>query len=69
MAKINENSSAAARRRAAAAAAAAGGGKDFGSAAARKKKNRDFSENLENEKITKNIEKINKNVNFGGATN
>ena len=33
------------------------------------KKNQDFYENLENEKIAKNIEKINKNVDFGGATN
>ena len=37
------------------------GGKDFGSAAAREKKNREFYENLENETIAKNIEKINKN--------
>ena len=39
----------------------------LGSVAARKKK-QDFYENLENEKIAKNIEKIDKNVDFGGAT-
>ena len=44
-------------------------GKDFGSAAARKKKIKIFMKNLENEKIAKNIEKIDKNVDFGGATN
>ena len=46
-----------------------GGGKDFGSAAARKKKINIFTKNLENEKIAKNIKKINKNVDLGGATN
>ena len=63
VAKINENSSAAA------AAAAVGGGKDFGSAAARKKKIKIFTKNWEKQKIAKNIEKIDKNVDFGGATN
>ena len=46
-----------------------GGGKDFGSAAARKKKIKIFMKNLENEKIAKNIEKIDKNIDFGGARN
>ena len=46
-----------------------GGGKDFGSAAARKKKIKIFTKNLENEKIAKNIEKIDKNIDFGGARN
>ena len=32
------------------------------------KKNQGFYENLENEKIAKNILKIDKNINFGGAT-
>ena len=53
---------------AAAAAAAVGGGKDFGSAAARKK-NQDFYENSKTETIAKNIEKIDKNIDFGGARN
>ena len=43
------------------------GGKDFGSAAATENKNQDFYENSENEKIAKNIEKIDKNIDFGGA--
>ena len=64
VAKINENSSAAA-----AAAAAGGGGKDFGSAAAREKTIKIFTKNLENEKIAKNIEKIDKNIDFGEARN
>ena len=46
-----------------------GGGKDFGSAAAAQKKNQDFYENSKNEKIAKNIEKIDKNIDFGGARN
>ena len=33
-----------------------------------RKKIQDFYENSENEKIAKNIEKIDKNVDFGGAT-
>ena len=45
-----------------------GGGKDFGSAAARKKI-KIFTKNLENEKIAKNIEKLDKNIDFGGARN
>ena len=46
-----------------------GGGKDFGSAVARRKKIKIFTKNLENEKIANNIEKIDKNVDFGGAPN
>ena len=46
-----------------------GGGKDFGSVAAREKKIKIFTKNLEIEKIVKNIEKIDKNIDFGGARN
>ena len=42
-----------------------GGGRGGGM----EKKIKIFTKNLENAKIGKNIEKINKNVDFGGATN
>ena len=40
------------------------GGKDFGSATAREKQNQNFYENLENEKIAKNIDKIDAFIDF-----
>ena len=57
---------------AAAAAAASAAAAAAAKTSARRrhgKKNQDFYENLENEKIAKNFEKIDKNVDFGGATN